>query len=489
MNKHLTVLLVITLFRLACASMAASTATEPPVVEVLVSYQEYDAGAPWQSNPTQSRRGFGLLMDPSYIVTTEVMVRNQTLIEIRRPRAGRKETATLILADPQINLALLRMANSTNEPSAIAVPEPSIDTETVAAEIVQIGANGELQIGRGRIAQWKVSPFAESPYSALLALILTDLNIDGSGAPVFSKGELAGLVVSYDASTRSASMLPVQTITRFIRDVQQPPYLGFASGGFAWKPMVDQTKRRFFGLLSDTTGGIQVTGVLQTKTGRNPLLPNDIVLELGGVAIDEQGYYEDPNWGRLYFSHLIHKRYSPGDTITVKFIRDRQMMTEDMVLSRHDDTALLIPENAEGSPEGYLVDGGFVIRELTGQMLKSGGAQWTTRTEPRLAHLYLTRQNTPEKPGERVVILSAVLPDPINIGYQHLRSIVVDSVNGTPVLNLKEVFAAVDRERGIHRLGLAGIEVDIALDAAALPTANQRIANQYRIPSLRRPAF
>jgi len=156
------------------------------------------------------------------------------------------------------------------------------------------------------------------------------------------------------------------------------------------------------------------------------------------------------------------------------------------VLRRFDDNSLLIPENPEGLPEAYLVEGGFIIRELTGRMLKAPGKQWTLRTDPRLAHLYLARQSDAGKPGERVVVLASVLADPINIGYQHLRSDIIETVNGTDVSNLHDVLAAVDREGGIRSLGLRGIGVVIALDPATLEEANERIATQYRIPQRRR---
>ena len=46
----------------------------------------------------------------------------------------------------------------------------------------------------------------------------------------------------------------------------------------------------------------------------------------------------------------------------------------------------------------------------------------------------------------------------------------------------------VDADGGLSRLSLKGYGVDLALDPAALPEANRRIAATYRIPSLRRRA-
>ncbi len=464
-----------------------ATATEAkPVVEVLVSFQEYDSTLPWQRDPTRDRRGFGLMLNDAVIITTESLIRNQTLIEIRRPRSGRKETARLIQADPQIDLALLVLDTVTSIPAANLPETMTPDATATTASILQITAGGEPQEGNGRIVQWKVEELPNAPYSVLLGAILTDLNIDGAGAPVYADNRLAGITLRYNSGSRTALMLPAMFIRQFIDDVQSPPYRGFASAGIAWQPLIDDSKRSYFGIPGTETGGIQVLGVLPGANGENPLQPNDIILGINATPIDAQGYYNDPTWGRLAFPHMIKGHHRPGDQIQVKRIRERQVMTNTVVLARFDDESLLIPENPEGLPEPYLVDGGFVIRELTGRMIKAPGKQWTMRTDPRLAHLYLARQTDAQKPGERVVILSSVLPDPINIGYQHLRDEIIETVNGTAVANLRDVLAAVDREGGIRRLGMLGSGVEIALDHGLLDEANQRIATQYRIPQLRR---
>jgi hypothetical protein len=103
---------------------------------------------------------------------------------------------------------------------------------------------------------------------------------------------------------------------------------------------------------------------------------------------------------------------------------------------------------------------------------------------PRLVHLYLTRAQFPEKPGDRVVILSGVLPDEINKGYQGYRDDIVTRVNGQPVSNLADVFAVRSRDKGIWRVTTQSQGVDLVLDRDQLDEANRRIADRYRIPQL-----
>ena len=117
--------------------------------------------------------------------------------------------------------------------------------------------------------------------------------------------------------------------------------------------------------------------------------------------------------------------------------------------------------------------------------LRSHGSSWQVRAQSRLVHLYLTGSVQPYEAGERVVILSQVLQDPINAGYQQLGDQVVHSVNGERVRNMSDVFRTVDRDGGIRRVALRSIGVDLVLDPAELAEANRRLAESCQIPRLR----
>jgi S1-C subfamily serine protease len=461
-------------------------ADNAPVVLVTTTYQEYDPFLPWQKRSPSSRSGFGVVVDDSHILTTAGLVRNHTLIEIHLARSGESITATLVKADPQANLALLHIPNDAQRKQ---LPPPTSLADKVplrgAVEIVQIDETSEIQRGDGHILKMLVDRLPNAPYSALQGDVLTDLNVNGQGAAVFQGSKLAGLMISYSRASRTGRMLPTMFISRFIRDAMDGDYHGFASAGFSWKPLVDPTKRAFLGMTA-SQGGVQVLNCLPEASANNGLKPNDVILTWDGSDVDELGYYSDADFGRLLFPHLIKGLRAPGDTVPVTIIRDRKQQDIEVLLTCRNEANDLIPEDAEGPPGAYLVDGGLLVQELTGRLLKAYGGQWQTRVDPRLAHLYLTRQFTPEQVGDRIVVLSSVLPDPINIGYQHFRNQIIQKVNGQPVRNMNEVFRIVNADGSIRSLSLRAIGVDIVLDQDTLATANKRIASQYRLSALRR---
>ena len=60
----------------------------------------------------------------------------------------------------------------------------------------------------------------------------------------------------------------------------------------------------------------------------------DVILELGGQAIDQDGNYEEPLYGRISFVHLVTTRsYVGPESCRVKIMRDGQPLTLEMTLA------------------------------------------------------------------------------------------------------------------------------------------------------------
>ena len=86
---------------------------------------------------------------------------------------------------------------------------------------------------------------------------------------------------------------------------------------------------------------------------------------------------------------------------------------------------------------------------------------------------------------ERIVILSQVLPDAVNIGYQELRNLVVKRANGRKVIHLESLVEALNHpQTGFHRIEfLPGSErVQVVLPVMELAKADARIKNNFQIP-------
>jgi hypothetical protein len=363
-------------------------------------------------------------------------------------------------------------------PTATAVPNRA------EVEILQFDQTGQLQRGHSEVIQIAMSALPNANASSLTFNLLTDLTTNGQGAPVLYENRLAGLVMSQDETARVVSIVPYPVLAHFLKDASEKPYKGFASAGFVWKKLVDPAKRAYLKIPQEGKGVLVLSRM--SGTGASTMLkPNDVILGWDGYAVDNLGYYKDPDFGRLQFSYLIKGRREPGDTVPVQLVRNGTNATVRLPLSRFLDDAALIPENVTGRQAEYLVEGGFIIRELTGRYLRSYGSRWQWRVDARLVSLYMTRKYDVKRPGDRVVILSGVLPDPINMGYQRVHAEIITSLNGKPIRNMADVFRIMEEDGHITRLALLSRGVDLVLAKDKLTEANARLAKAYRIPTLR----
>ena len=449
------------------------------VVEVHVTSQSFDSHVPWQKNQPVSKAGYGVVIADGRLITTEDLVRNAVLVEIRRPGDAVKTKATIRVADPRVNAALLEAPTRGLTPVEWSVPVKT----GARIQLVQYNAAGQQQNGEGRITSIQVGSLPNLAQSILTFQVLTDLKLERVGAPAFHEGRLVGLVMQYDEGSQTSMVLPAAVLQRFVANASHPPYPGVAAAGLMWAPLIEPAKRQYLGLPDDNKGVL----VLRTVPGSctaGILQAGDVILAWDGQTIDSQGYYDDPDFGRLSMVHQIAGRRQPGETVTITRWRDRKQEDVQVALDAYNDERALIPLNAEGKPADYLVEGGLVMRELTADYLLAYGAQWMVRGNPRLVNLYLTRAQAPEKQGDRIVILAGILPAPINVGYQAIRDEIITHVNGKPVSNLQDVFAIRAKDGGITRITILSSGVDLVLDKAGLDEANRQIARLYGITRL-----
>lgn len=456
------------------------------LVHIGVTFQAHNPRMPWQKGRPEFRSGYGIAVGDGLLLTTEALVRNQTLVEVRRAGSGRSTPARVVEADSQVNLALIRPEGPGPEWSLTPIPiSPDYAKPGARLRVVQFDDGDRIQDGQASVVHLMVQPLPDGPGALLAPGVLTEINVDGPGAPALDDGRLAGVFMTYDSAARTGVIIPAPLIARFVDDVRQPPYDGIASAGFSWTALLDPAKRRSLGAEPDG-GGILILQTFAGSPAAAVLKARDVLAEWDGVALDNQGYYADPDLGRVLFTHLISGSRRPGEDVPVTVIRGGRALGLQVQLRRRRDADALIPENVEGAPPDYLVEGGFVIRELTGDYLRAQGGDWPMRSDTRLTHLYYTKALDGDGRGGRIVILSAVLPDPLNAGYHEYRDTVIEQANGRPVSNMGDVFRIRDEDGLVSRIRLRGLGIDLVLDKDLLPQANDRIARTYRIGSLMR---
>ncbi len=467
---------ILTLALLATTSLAADKnfeqLWEKAVVTVEVTRKQYDFLQPWSRRVDQIQK-MGTIINGHEILTTADHLSNQTLIRVQKGR-GRWFQAHVSWVDYHANLAVIVPKEEKfwegTEAVAIAKVAPRRGTCQVVRWRSGILEFRNVDVSRLSVKRGKLS------FLDLLQLELdSDMQGIGWAEAVVQNDQLVGLAAAKDDQTITA--VPCSFINTCLADRKNEPYQGLGYFSFVWQTAENPDTLAYLGQEGEPRGVI----VIDVQTNKVPSLiqRKDIILEIDGFSIDVQGDYKDPEYGNLLLENLSSRTKRAGEIVKIKLMRDRKEMKVDYVLPRADYSVELVPLAVPDQPPEYLVLGGLLFQPLTVPYLQSWGADWNRKAPFRLA--YATReQASAEKPS--YVVLSLILPDPSNIGYQDARYLILDKMNGKNIHTLQDLLNAKNSPaNGFHLFEFReGDSLQrLVLDANETDAATERVLQRY----------
>jgi len=304
--------------------------------------------------------------------------------------------------------------------------------------------------------------------------------IDAAGWAEVVVNEQAVVGLTSSASSNSLTILP----STFIQSVLKRKADGDDSGlgHFDFRVMHGKNPALLLSKgLDSTDAGVVVIEVGSRGISNGVLKKGDVILEIDGFEVDTEAKYVDPKYGRLSMYGLATRDHSADEILPMKIWRDGSLLELDYVLPRADFNEDIIPEeNYDKAPE-YLIAGGLVFQPLTGPFLNI-----FRKHTPIILDYY--SETDPVKDREGLVLISAILPDPFNRGYEDARLLIVDSINEKSIESIGDVETALnDFEGNFHQIEFFDDQSlrHLILDANELDTATTQILERYNIPARR----
>ncbi|MGL4400938.1 MAG: PDZ domain-containing protein [Luteolibacter sp.] len=454
------------------------------VVRINSTQQSWSAGQPWEKNPPSQRRALAAIIAPQRVITTSELVADATYLEFESPDGTRFAQAKVIAVDYEANLALLGPASETEGnvlfegtiPLQVATP-PKIGQ---ALEILQIEDSGLPLLTPGTLQSVDVTSHFLPGHSFLTFLVKASMQSATSSysLPVLQDGKLAGVLISYDSKDQISDVASTDIIARFLQESADGDYQGFPSLGISIARTEDAFFRQWLKLQEDQ-GGIYIhnvrTGGAADTAG---VKKGDVLLAVDGQPIDRRGYYEHPNYGSLFWGHLIRGGKATGDTVTLSLLRDGKPLEIQATLTREEENARLVPGYNFGKAPNFLIKGGLVFQELSRPLMESYGENWQTRAPLE----FLDAMENPEQyegKVDRIIFLSGSIPTPATVGYESLRNLIVHKVNGKEVKNMQgliDAFGSNLTER--HSIEFADQGFTIHLDDATATAVDSQLLNR-----------
>jgi len=471
-----------------CAALAAfvprsqakekdsSALWEKAVVTLEVTRKQYDYQQPWSRRVDQVQK-MATIVGPNEILTTADYLADETLLRLQKGGRGRWWRGELVWIDYHANLALVtvREAGFWKDTAVAKLSDPT----PVHGEVsIARWRNGDLEVRKADINRMVVKHSKLSFIDFAQLEVDSELNGAGWAEAIILGDRLVGLTSSKEE--HSCTVIPSSLIQQCLAARNHQPYRGLGYFAFVWQRSNNPENLQHLKLVGEPRGAIVVEIPAEIRD-KSTLEPYDVILEIDGFKIDSQGDYKDPQFGNLSLENLANRKKGAGDECRMKVWRHGKIQDVIYTIPKADFATQLVPHAVFDREPEYVMMGGLLFQPLTEPFLQSWGSDWSRKAPFRLS--YATQEKpTPDRPS--IVVLSSVLPDPVNLGYQDARYMMVDKLNGQPIRRLNDLIEAKTKStNGFHVLEFhAGDSVSrLVLDASDTEAATSRVLKRYGI--------
>ena len=199
----------------------------------------------------------------------------------------------------------------------------------------------------------------------------------------------------------------------------------------------------------------------------------DVLLSIDGhpVASDAFVEYEGE---RVQMPEVVERKFK-GDTVKLDLIRNKQPMSVDVSLGT------VWPYFMQGHSYDirprFVLYGGLLFQPMSLDLLQA-----YRTSDLRIRHFFdffvsdqLYRQH-PE-----VIILTNILPDPINTYLTPFRESIVDEINGQKIGTLQDLARAFEQPADRFVVKMIGEGPPLVLDPKKVEEARERIKTRYNV--------
>ena len=476
---------------IAIPTMPAMAQTvDSSVIRINSTIQKWSVSQPWDKSAPAKRRALGALLSNNRVLTTAEMATDATYIELENADSTRTLPAKVIAIDYETNLALLAPDNGDTQgffnglkPLQLGPPAKIGDE----IEVWQLEENGMPLVTHATIQSIDVvSSFADGHYFLTYEAKGSMQSASSSFTlPVVRNGKLLGLLSSYNSKDQIIDVMAPEIISAFLADAEDGDFVGMPSLGIGVSSTVDPSFREWL-KLPDDVGGLYITRVRKKSAAEQAgLKKGDVITAIGDKPIGRRGYYTAPNYGRVFWSHLVRGSHQVGEKLTLTILRDGKKQKITATLAR--ESKRLVPSSTYDQAPTYLVKGGFIFQELSATYLSAFGKKWQSTAPLNLLDVLASPEDY-EKDRNTLVFLSATIPTPATTGYERLNNLIISKVNGQTIADISTLIKAFKKPGadGLHTIEFEnGLPKTIYLDSKASDAIDAELLKRG-IPSLSR---
>ncbi len=447
------------------------------VVRVFAVAQNPDFQTPWDPGSSSSGVGSGFILSKSRIVTNAHVVSNARFIAVEKEGDARRYEARVKFIAHDCDLAMLEVQdpNFFEATSELPLGDVPVLDSIVTVLGYPIGGN-RLSVTRGVVSRIDYQVYSHSGVDSHLVIqIDAAINPGNSGGPVIQNGTVVGVAFqgfSGMVAQNVGYMIPVPVITRFIKDVADGRYDRYVDIGIQFFPLINASHRRALGLAPGDFG-VMVSEVMQAGGAYGHLEVGDVLLAIDGRPISSDGRVAMDN-DRLMLNEVVERKFK-GDSVKLSILRHGEKKTATVALNT--PWPYLIQANQYDVRPRFVIYGGLVFQPLSSSFYAS------LKEKSNILRYYyaqfLGKELYLQHP--EVVVISKLLPDPINAYQGRFVNTIVERINDKRIKTLEDVAEAFTEAAEFYVIRVVGDPQPLVLEAKAVNQARERILQRYKI--------
>lgn len=449
------------------------------VVKVFATRNTIDYVNPWQSRGIQEITGSGCIIQGNRILTNAHVVNQNTFIQVRRESSQKKYIAKIETVGNDCDLAILRVEDPEFFKGVLPLEIGELPNLQDTVTVIGFPMGGDkLSITQGVVSRMEGMDYINSNQPLLGVQIDAAINPGNSGGPAINNGKIVGIVMQGISDSQNIGyIIPTPVIDHFLKDFKGGQYAGFPYLGIHFSNTENKALRKYYGVANDA-GGVLVDSVLPFSSADGFLNEGDIILEVNGVAISDDGTFAFRDNERFDMVHLVNMQ-KIGETAVLKIQREGKMII--VKVSLKPISHLVKIANYSEKPS-FCIYGGLIFTVLNTDLINLLGANDNL---PPLSFLYYSMGSggLNEKRKNEIVVLLKVLPDEINIGYHGRGFEIITKVNGKEFDSFKQFVKLIEDAQGENIVFENEDKGKIILSCKDIDKITQDIIRRNNIPN------
>ncbi|CAM6075090.1 unnamed protein product [Sphagnum tenellum] len=403
------------------------------VVKVYCTHTDPNFSLPWQKRRQYSSTGSGFMISGRRVLTNAHCVEHHTQVKVKRRGDDTKFVATVLAIGPECDIALLSVEDEQFWKGVEPLCFGSLPRLQDPVTVVGYPIGGDtISVTSGVVSRIEVTSYVHGASELLGVQIDAAINAGNSGGPAFNdKGECVGIAFQSLKGADAENIgyiIPTNVIYHFLSDYERNgKYTGFPAMGILWQKLENPALRASLRMKPDQKG-VLVRKVEPTSPALNLIQAGDVLLRFDNIPVANEGTVPFRAGERISFGFLVSQKFS-GETAEIELLRDGNIVKVQTTLKT---PVRLVPVHIEGKLPSYLIVAGLVFTSVCHPYLEYAKI------------LEKARHGLAEFDDQQLIVVSQVLANDINIGYEEITNILVQEFNGVKIRNLRHLAQLVD---------------------------------------------